>query len=125
MEIKNVNKVHKEKLSRLDKIALRATNFVGSMKFFFGIVIWTVLWFSWNIFAPIEFRFDPFPAFVLWLFLSNMIQIFLMPLVMIGQNLQGRHSEERAENDYQVNLKAEQDIATILEKLEVIENRMK
>ena len=122
--IKNVNKVHHEKLSKLDKIALRATSFVGSMKFFFAIVLWTTLWFSWNIFAPVEFRFDPFPAFVLWLFLSNMIQIFLMPLVMIGQNLQGRHSEERAENDYAVNISSEKNIAIILEKLDAIERGM-
>jgi uncharacterized membrane protein len=63
-------------------------------------------------------RFDPFPAFVLWLFLSNVLQIFLMPLIMIGQNLQGRHSEIRAESDYEVNVKAEKEIETILMHLE-------
>jgi uncharacterized membrane protein len=62
--------------------------------------------------------FDPFPAFVLWLFISNMIQIFLMPLIMIGQNLQAQHSEIRAESDFQINTKAEQEIETILMHLE-------
>jgi len=63
-------------------------------------------------------QFDPFPAFVLWLFISNMIQIFLMPLIMIGQNLQGRHSEIRAEADFEVNVKAEREIEAILTHLE-------
>ena len=63
-------------------------------------------------------RFDPFPAFVLWLFISNMLQIFLMPLIMIGQNLQGSHAEVRAESDYEVNVKAEREIEAILLHLE-------
>ena len=62
--------------------------------------------------------FDPYPAFVLWLFLSNMIQICLMPLIMVGQNLQGRHAEARAEADFEVNTKAERQIETILLHLE-------
>ncbi len=47
-----------------------------------------------------------------------MIQIFLMPLIMIGQNLQGRHSEIRAEADFEVNVKAEREIEAILTHLE-------
>jgi len=43
-----------------------------------------------------------------------MIQIFLMPLIMIGQNLQGRHAEERAESDFEVNVRAEKEIEVIL-----------
>jgi len=54
----------------------------------------------------------------MWLFISNMIQIFLMPLIMIGQNLQGRHAERRAEADFEVNVKAEREIETILLHLE-------
>jgi len=37
----------------------------------------------------------------------------LMPLIMVEQNLQGKHSEIRAENDYEVNLKAEKEIADL------------
>jgi uncharacterized membrane protein len=88
------------------------------MGFFLIIFGWTILWLSWNMFVPKTLRFDPFPAFVLWLFISNMIQIFLMPLIMIGQNLQGRHAEVRAEADFEVNTKAEREIETILLHLE-------
>jgi uncharacterized membrane protein len=88
------------------------------MGFFLVIFAWTLLWLGWNTLAPSSVRFDPFPAFVLWLFLSNMIQIFLMPLIMVGQNLQGRHAEARAEADFDVNTKAEREIEAILVHLE-------
>lgn len=41
-----------------------------------------------------------------------------MPLIMIGQNLQGRHSESRAEADFDVNMTAEREIEVILMHLE-------
>ena len=36
---------------------------------------------------------------------------------MIGQNLQGRHAELQAENDFEINLKSEKEIETILSEL--------
>lgn len=114
----NANVRHKSRLSSLDKLALWITNHVGSMKFFFLIFIWTIAWLGWNTLAPAAWRFDPFPAFVLWLFISNMIQIFLMPLIMVGQNLQSKHAEVRAEEDFNVNKKAETEVETILKHLE-------
>jgi uncharacterized membrane protein len=116
--VRNANVIHQEKLSSLDKLAMLITEHVGTMGFFIIIFFWTVSWLSWNIFAPANLKFDPFPAFVLWLFLSNMIQIFLMPLLMVGQNLQGRHSEARAEADFEVNTESEKEIEVILAHLE-------
>jgi len=116
--IRNANIIAKQKLSLLDKLALWITKNVGTMGFFFVIFIWTAGWLGWNSLSPKEVRFDPFPAFVLWLFISNMIQIFLMPLIMIGQNLQSDHAEARAEADFEVNTKAEIEIETILMHLE-------
>lgn len=121
--IRNANIIHKQHLTSLNKLAIWITNHVGTMGFFIIIFIWTLSWLSWNALAPKELRFDPFPAFVLWLFLSNMIQIFLMPLIMIGQNLQSAHQESRAEADFEVNVKAELEIETILEHLEY-QNKM-
>ena len=86
--------------------------------FFLIIFGWTVLWLSWNIFAPNELSFDPYPAFVFWLFFSNMIQLLLMPLIMVGQNLQGRHSEARSEADYELDTQSEREIEAILQHLE-------
>jgi len=116
--VRNVNIETRQRLSSLDKLALWITKHVGTMGFFFVIFIWTACWLGWNSLAPKQVRFDPFPAFVFWLFISNMIQIFLMPLIMIGQNLQSDHAEIRSEEDFEVNKKAELEIETILMHLE-------
>jgi uncharacterized membrane protein len=108
----------KRNVSGLNKLALWTTKKVGSMGFFLVIFSWTLLWLGWNMLAPKELRFDPFPAFVLWLFLSNMIQLFLMPLIMIGQNLLSAHADTRAEADFEINKQAEREIETILLHLE-------
>ena len=116
--VQNINKTHNEGLSGLERLAVVITDKVGTMGFFFIIFVWTVIWLNWNIFAPDSMKFDPYPAFVMWLFISNMVQIFLMPLIMVGQNLQGRHSEARAEADFEVNKIAEKEVETILQHLE-------
>ncbi len=116
--IQSANLRHEQQLTRLEKIALMITDRIGTMGFFMAIVTWTTLWLGWNFLAPQALKFDPPMAFVFWLFLSNMIQIFLMPLLMIGQNLQGRHAEARAEADFAVNTKAEREIEAVLDHLE-------
>lgn len=116
--LRNINIEQREKLTRLERFAIWITEKVGSMQFFFIILLWTLIWFSWNIFGPEDLRFDPFPAFVLWLFISNFIQLMLLPLVMIGQNLQGRHSEARSEADYEVNKKSERELELLFNYLD-------
>ncbi len=116
--LRNINIVHYENLSRLERLALFVTERVGTMGFFLMIFTWTAVWLLWNVYAPAPARFDPYPAFVLWLFISNMIQLFLMPLLMVGQNLQGRHSEARADADFDLSVKTEEEIETILLHLE-------
>jgi uncharacterized membrane protein len=123
-QIRNINDEHRKSLTSLDRIALWITEHIGTMGFFFIILAWTIFWLSWNALAPVELRFDPLPAFVLWLFISNMIQILLMPLIMIGQNLQGRHAEKRANADYEINISAEREIETILQHLENLNEKV-
>jgi CRP-like cAMP-binding protein len=120
---RNANIVHEQSLSALDRLAIAITDKVGSIGFFLIIAGWTVLWTGYNILASevpaLHWRaFDPFPAFVAYLLVSNVIQILLMPLIMVGQNLQGRHSETRAELDFEVNQKAEKEVMATLLHLE-------
>jgi uncharacterized membrane protein len=88
------------------------------MGFFIIIFTWTVSWLSWNIFAPKNLRFDPFPGFVLWLFISNMIQLFTMPLILLGQNIQSKASDSRDEADLKINTQNALENETILIHLE-------
>jgi uncharacterized membrane protein len=116
--LRNTYQETRDKLAQLDKLALWITQHVGTMGFFLLIGIWTALWLGWNFLAPPQLKFDPPMGFVFWLFISNMIQILLMPLIMVGQNIQGAQSEARAEHDLDVNIKAEQEIEVILQHLE-------
>ena len=108
----------REKLSPLNKLAVWVTAHVGTMGFFLVIFLWTVVWLGWNFLAPKRLQFDPPMAFVFWLFISNVIQILLMPLIMVGQNVQAAHEDARAERDLEVNVQAEEEIEVILEHLE-------
>ena len=121
--VQNANTVYQQGLSPLDKLAVAITDRVGSMGFFLIILGWTILWTSYNILASevpaLRWHpFDPFPSFVAYLLISNVIQILLMPLIMVGQNVQGRHSEIRAQLDFEVNQKAEKEIMVVLRHLE-------
>ena len=116
--LKNTHEEVTNNLSPLNKVALFITDRVGTFGFFLLIFAWTIIWLGWNTLGPSSGRFDPAMGFVLYLFLCNVIQILLMPLIMVGQNLQGMHSEARAEHDLEVNIKAEQEIEVILQHLE-------
>ena len=123
-EIRNTNHLYREILKKSEKFAIWITNKVGTIGFFFIILVWTIIWLSWNMIMPQSLRFDPYPAFVLWLFISNMLQIFLMPLIMVGQNLQSKHAEIRAENDFNIDRKAEKEIQEIKKELKEIKDAL-
>ena len=121
--IRNANTQQEESLSGLDRLALWITNHVGTMGFFLIIFFWTVIWTGYNILASEVSTlhwtaFDPFPAFVAYLLISNVIQILLMPLIMVGQNLQNRHAEIRSENDFETNVRAEREVEAVLKHLD-------
>lgn len=105
-------------LSPAERFAVYMHRAIGSLGFFFLILVWTVVWLAWNIAAPAGLRFDPAPAFVIWLFASNILQLILLPVIMVGQNIEGRAAERRAELDFEINRKAEREIEAIIAHLE-------
>ena len=107
-----------KKLGFVDRLAVWITARVGTMGFFLLIFTWTAIWLGWNFLAPKNLRFDPPMGFVFWLFISNVIQILLMPLIMVGQNVQASLADARAEHDLDVNVQAEQEIEVVLQHLE-------
>ena len=120
--IVNVNEKFQERLSPLEHLSVLISDRVGTPGFFFLVLLWTLLWLAWNFLAPTAWKFDQPMGFVFWLFLSNMLQIFLMPLIMVAQNLQDRHTQLRAQHDFDVNVKAEREIEVILRHLEYQNN---
>ena len=111
----NPNDAVTDNYSQLDKLAIVVTGKVGTMKFSLIVIRWTLVWVGYNLLATLFHlpRFDNFPALVAYLLISNVIQICLMPLIMVGQNMQARQSEAKAEQDYANNKRA----VEILEEL--------
>jgi uncharacterized membrane protein len=107
LPVRNVNIERKEKLSVTDKIALWVINRVGTWQFAVFCILLTVT----PILVPATMQVVMFIS-------SSFLQLVLLPLIMIGQNLQSAHSEARAEADFEVNTKAENEIRTILQHLE-------
>ncbi len=123
--VKNPNDIYQESLKPLDKLAVFVTNNVGTMGFFFIVLFWTTFWLAWNSLAPESLRFDPPTAFVLWLIISNILQILLMPLLLIGQNIQGKRADIRGDHDYETDKRAEKEIQIMLLHFENQQKLMK
>lgn len=61
--------------------------------------------------------FDPFPYILLNLFLSMLASI-QAPVILMSQNRQSEKDRQSAQNDYEVNLKAELEIMALHEKMD-------
>lgn len=116
--IRNANREHRESLSNAERFTLFIHRRIGSIGFFVFLLFWTAIWLGWNIFAPASMRFDPAPAFVIWLFVSNILQLILLPVIMVGQNIEGRAAERRAQSDYEINVRTEDEAKVIIAHLE-------
>ena len=105
--IQNTNEIHKSRLSKTDKVALFITNKIGTMGFLYACIILVTV--------PLLL---PTTMPVIQYMSSGYLQLILLPLILIGQNLQGRHAELRAQHDYETNVKAEKEIEAVLLHLE-------
>lgn len=105
--VQNVNEIHRQRLSAGDKVALFITKRVGTMGFFYTCAVLVTI--------PLIF---PTTLPVVQYISSGYLQLIFLPLIMVGQNLQGRHAELRAQHDYETNVKAEKEIESILLHLE-------
>jgi uncharacterized membrane protein len=75
------------------RLAGRVTTAVGTMWAFYAFALVMGGWIAWQSLAARPF--DPYP-FAFLLFLGNIVQLLLMPLIMVGQNLQSAHADGSA-----------------------------
>jgi len=112
----DVNASHRQKLNSQDRIAMAITTAIGTMYAVYFFALFMIGWMIWQgkvSGAP----FDPYP-FAFLLFLGNIVQLLLMPLIMVGQNLLGRHAEIRADEEYKYTMSSYKDIEHILAHLD-------
>jgi uncharacterized membrane protein len=104
-------------LTLSQRLADRLAAFGGSWKF---ISIFFLILFCWVLFNSLVLAarpIDPYPYIFLNLVLSCLAAL-QAPVIMMSQNRQEARDRLRAQNDYQINLKAELEIRHLHQKID-------
>ncbi len=120
---RNVNIEVEENLSTLQKIADWIAWFSGSMPFLILNGLWFIVWVALNTLHLGVTAFDPYPFGLLTMIVS-LEAIFLSCFVLISQNRQAEKDHVRSDVEYEVNIKAELEVAHLHEKTDRIYTEM-
>jgi uncharacterized membrane protein len=102
-----------------ERVSDRLAEWGGSWYFLGAFAAFLVLWMIGNAAWLVMRPFDPFPFILLNLILSCLAAV-QAPVIMMSQHRQESRDRLRAENDYQVNLKAELEIRHLHAKLDLL-----
>ncbi len=118
--VNNLLNPPQEQLSVGQKVSDKVARFGGSWKFiiFFGFVLF--IWILFNVVAVKAWQFDPFP-FILMNLVLSCIAAMQAPIIMMSQNRQEEKDRRQNENDYLINLKAEMQIRSLHQKIDLLE----
>jgi uncharacterized membrane protein len=120
---RNVNEEMEEHSTALQRVADWIAWFSGSMPFLIINGVWFGIWILLNT-VPLGFsRFDPYPFGLLTMIVS-LEAIFLSCFVLVSQNRQAEKDRVRADIEYEVNVKAEMEVAHLHEKTDRIYENM-
>jgi uncharacterized membrane protein len=114
--LRGTHRTAPDELTVGQRIADSVAATMGSWKF---IIIQSVILFVWivlNVTAYVE-QWDPYPFILLNLALSFQAA-YAAPFIMMSQNRQQDIDRKSAENDYQVNVKAELEIELLHQKID-------
>jgi uncharacterized membrane protein len=116
---RNLNEEAVEQMTFGQRVADLVASFGGSWTFIilFGSLL--VVWVAANAFVIYEKPFDPYPFILLNLVLSTLAAL-QAPIIMMSQNRQSAKDRLRADMDYEINLKAELEIAQLHSKVDRI-----
>ena len=117
LKLRNVNEIADEKMSFGEKIADLVARFGGSWTFIIAFGVFLGLWMAVNTVWLLTAPPDPFPYIFLNLILSCLAAL-QAPVIMMSQNRQASKDRLQADQDYQVNIKAEFAIQQLHRKLD-------
>lgn len=115
--VQNVNDLHEARMTWREQLSDKLTDFLGSWAF----ILWQgsvlVVWIAVNIVGLVR-HWDPYPFIFLNLIL-NFQEAFAAPIIMMSQNRMEVKDRFRAEEDFRINIKAEEEVAVMLQHLEL------
>lgn len=120
--IRDLSKIERPASTFGGRLAERIVAFIGSWRFILIQTTIVIVWGSINIVAWFE-HWDPYPFILLNLFLSIQAA-YAAPVVMMGQNRQAARDRVEAHNDFLVNIKAEEEILSIIEQMKHQEEKI-
>ena len=109
----------KEILTKGQSISDKVASFGGSWKFIISFSIILSVWIAYNTLSPGKERFDPYPFILMNLVLSA-IAALQAPIIMMSQNRKEERDRKRSENDYMINLKAELEVRSLHQKVDLL-----
>ena len=115
---RNINEELAIRTTTLDRVADVIAEFSGSILFLVLNALWFLSWIVWNT-IPFVRHFDPYPFGFLTMMVS-LEAIFLSIFVLVSQNRQTAKDRLRNDAEYEVNLKAELEIAHLHEKVDFL-----
>ncbi len=113
---RNLNEEEEERLTFGAHIADKVAAFGGSWTFIIVFAVVLLLWVGLNVYMATH-AFDPYPFILLNLVLS-MLAAIQAPVIMMSQNRQAAKDRLKADLDYEVNLKAELEVAQLHNKVD-------
>lgn len=118
---RDITKQFDDKITPGQRAADTVARFGGSWTFIGIFAAIMVLWVLLNSYILTRYSssFDPYPYILLNLFLSMLASI-QAPIILMSQNRHAEKDRLDAENDYEVNLKAELDIMLLHEKMDLL-----
>jgi uncharacterized membrane protein len=118
---KNVNEqVEEERSNFILRVADVVANFSGSITFLVIHVVFFAFWLTINMTGA---AFDPFPFGLLTMAVS-LEAIILSTLLLFSSNRQGARDRIRADIEYEINMKAELEVAHLHEKTDKMYEEM-
>ena len=120
---RNLNEEEEEALTFGQRIADRVAAFGGSWTFIISFGVFLLIWIIINTVILLSKAFDPYPYILLNLFLS-MLAALQAPVIMMSQNRQSAKDRLKADLDYEVNLKAELEVAQLHRKMDHLNERL-
>jgi CRP/FNR family cyclic AMP-dependent transcriptional regulator len=112
---RNVNEEVAQIRTPVERVADAIAAFSGSIPFLVLHTVWFVLWIGWNVLRP--GGFDPYPFGLLTMVVS-LEAIFLSVFVLLSQNRQASKDRVRSDIEYDVNVKAEMEVAALHAKMD-------
>ncbi len=117
--VNNLLNPPEEVLTRGQSISDKVARFGGSWKFIIMFIVILTIWIIYNSLAPNGDNFDPYP-FILMNFILSCIAAFQAPVIMMSQNRKEEKDRLRSENDYLINMKAEMQIRSLHQKMDLL-----